>query len=62
MHYCLSTVVIIGPGIESLGRGRVVGDEDRHPPAAVREELLMFTLKVLSPLHGRLKEHILISL
>jgi hypothetical protein len=60
----LSIVLFIGPGVEGLGGGRVVGDEERQPPAAIREELLVLTLKVLSPLHGRWegKEHILISL
>ena len=61
ISYSLSTVVLISSGVEGLGRGRVVGDEDRQPPTAAHEELLMLTLKVLSPLHVRREEEYILT-
>lgn len=54
--------MLISPGVEGLGRGRVVGDEDRQPPTAAHEELLMLILKVLSPLHVRREEEYILTL
>ena len=62
ISYSLSTIVLISPGVEGLGRGRVVSDEDRQPPTAAHEELLMLTLKVLSPLHVRREEEYILTL
>lgn len=45
--------MFIGSGIESLGRGWVVGDEEGILLTAVHQKLLMLTLKVSSPLKAR---------